>query len=149
MKKALLAGMLMLSGSGLCFTQSNIHRCEASVTDFNIDDKINLGGFTANVDPEKLSIKAFRFPGTKLFVTASVLYVQASPYAKGSPPVEMILTLVLSRRPYSGAEYDMKNKGVITNARVSVPLRSFEGAEIETIYLGRPEPMIIKAECNK
>jgi len=75
--------------------------------------------------------------------------MQASPYIKGSPPVEMILTLVLSRKAYTGVEYEMKNKDVITNARANISLKSLENAEIETIYLGKPEPVIIELECTK
>jgi len=149
MKKTLFASLLLLFSSSLCSAQSNVHRCEVSITDFNIDDKIKLGSLTANVEPEKLSIKAFRFPDTKLFVTASVLYMQASPYIKGSPPVEMILTLALSRKAYSAIEPEMKMADVITNARATVSLKAFEEAEIETIYLGKPEAVIVTLECRK
>jgi len=148
-EKTLLASLLLLSSPSLCSAQTDIHRCKVSITDFNIDDKIELGSFTAKVEPEKLSIRTFQFPKTRLFVTASVLYMQASPYIKGSPPVEMILTLVLSRKAYTGVEYEMKNKDVITNARANISLKSLENAEIETIYLGKPEPVIIELKCTK
>jgi hypothetical protein len=149
MKNLYLACLLLLIHSSLCFAQSSIHRCDVSITDFNIDDKIKLGSFTAQVKAENLVTRAFRFPDTKLFVTAGVLYMQESPYVEGSLPVEMVLTLVLSRKPYSGVEPEWKNKDVITNARAAILLKSFEQAKIETIYLGKPETVTITLECKK
>ena len=148
MKKLGFAWCLLLLGSSITLAQSSTHRCEVSITDFNIDDKIKLGSFTSDAKKkEPLFTKSFQFPDTKLFVTASVLYID--PYAEETPPNEMILTLALSKKAYSAIEAEMKDTDVITNARARVPLKSFERAAIETIYLGKPEAVIIELECKK
>jgi hypothetical protein len=148
MKKFCLALLMLLLGSTLAYAQGRMHRCEVSITDLNIDDKIKLGSFTTMVKAESLVTKAFRFPGTELFVTASVLYMQESPFLAGTPASEMIITLVLSKKAYSAIESEMKKEDVITNATSVVPLKSFERARIETIYLGKKQPMIIELECQ-
>ena len=150
MKKFYLALWILLLCSSLGYAQSLIHRCEVSITDLNIDDKIKLGSFTTQVKAETLVTKAFRFPDTDLFVTASVLYMQDSPFIAGTPVREMVLTLALSKKAYSAIESEMRNEDVITIARSIAPFRkSFERAEIETIYLGKKQPMIIELECKK
>jgi hypothetical protein len=65
------------------------------------------------------------------------------------PIREMILTLALGKKAYSAIESEMKNEDVITNARSIVSLKSFERAEIETIYLGKGQPIIVELECKK
>jgi len=82
-------------------------------------------------------------------VTVSVLYMQESPYKEGSPPVEMILTLVLGKKAYSNIENEMRNLEVLSIARAVVPLKSFEESKVETIYLAKRQPVIITLECSK
>ena len=75
--------------------------------------------------------------------------MQASPYKAGSPPVEIILTLVLGKKAYSNIENQMRNLEVLSIARAVVPLKSFEESRVETIYLGKRQPVIITLKCSK
>lgn len=148
-KKSARACLLLLLGSSLGFAQSSTHRCEVAIIDNNTDTMSKLGSFTTVVESEKLITKAFRFPGTELFVNTSVLYMQESPFIKGAPPSEMILTLLLGKKAYSEIETEMKNAEMITNAKAIVPLKSFQRAQVATIFLGQRQPVIITLECKK
>jgi hypothetical protein len=149
MKKLGLACLLLLLVSTLSLAKNDTHQCKVSLIDFNVDDGSTLGAFKTQIVSDKPITKAYRFPGTRLFVTTSVLYMQAFPYREASPPVEMILTLVLGKKPYSNIENEMRNLEVLSIARAVVPLKSFEVSKVETIYLGKRQPIIITLECNK
>jgi hypothetical protein len=140
---------LLLPGPTPASAGGGAHRCEVSVEDFNVDDIKKLGSFDTVVKSESLTTKAFRFPDTELFVSAGVLYMQDSPSDGKTPPSKMILTLALSKRAYSNIETEMKNAEVVTNARAIVPLKLFEGSEVETIFLGKSQPIIITLACKK
>jgi hypothetical protein len=128
--------------------QTSIHRCEVSTVDFNKDAKTKLGSFSTIVKSESQLTKVFRFPDTDLFITTSVLYMPKSPYSEGAQPSEAILTVLIGRKGYSEIETEMKDSEVISNARAVVPLKSFEKAEVETIFLGRRQP-VVALECTK
>jgi hypothetical protein len=149
MKKLGFVCLLLLLSSSVTFAQSHAHGCQVSITDFNTDDKTKLGSFTFDLKREKLIVKSYRFPDTELFVTASVFYKRASTYDAANLTDELILTLALGKKAYSVIESDMKNADMVTNARAIVPLKSFDEVEVETIYLGKPEAIIIALECKK
>ena len=149
MKKLSLSCLFILLVSTLSLAQSDSHQCRVSLVDFNTDDGSTLGTFTTRIVTDKPITNAYRFPSTRLFVTVSVLYMQESPYKEGSPPVEMILTLVLGKKAYSNIENEMRNLEVLSIARAVVPLKSFEESKVETIYLAKRQPVIITLECSK
>ena len=141
---------LILIGSSISsVAQTGVHQCEVSLVDFNTDTKNKLGSFEAPIKSENSLTKAFRFPNTDLFITTSVLYMSKSPYVEGSAPVEIILTVLIATKGYSEIETEMKASEVISNARAVVPLKSFERAEVETIFLGKRQPVIVALECRK
>ena len=82
-------------------------------------------------------------------MTANLAYFDQSRILGGPPQGVMILTVVLAKKAYTSIESEMKGSEVITNAREGVPLKTFRSAELETIYLGRPQPVIIALRCKR
>jgi hypothetical protein len=124
------------------------HRCSVSIVDFNTDYGSELGKFVTVVESDKTTIKAFQLPGTKLFVTAGVLYLQKSPYTKSEPPYEIRMTLILAKKAYLDTVSEMDNSKVLTIAIATAPLKSFETATVETAFLGKKQPVYISLECT-
>jgi hypothetical protein len=56
---------------------------------------------------------------------------------------------VLGKKAYSSIEREMSDSDVVRIARAVVPLKSFDEAKVETIYLGRRQPVILTLECKK
>jgi len=149
MTRLCLICLLLIFSAVQAFSQNKNHRCEISLTDFNTDVKTILGTFEATGKEPGFSSKALRFPGTDLFISASLLYLDQSTILKSPPSTEVVLTLALSKKAYTTIETEMKAEDVVSNARVVAPLKSFQIAELETIYLGRKQPVIIGLQCKQ
>jgi hypothetical protein len=54
----------LLRSSNPTLAETNAHRCEVSVVDFNKDAKNKLGSFSTLIKSEKVVTKAFQFPDT-------------------------------------------------------------------------------------
>jgi hypothetical protein len=142
------ACLALLMASVSAYAQSNLYRCEVSIADFNTDTGTSLGSFTTAIVKDKPITKAFRFPGTRLVITAGVLYMQESPYVEGAPPSKIILTLIIGKKEYPITGEGLRGTDVLSNARVALPLKSFEGARLETIFLEKREPVVFTLECK-
>lgn len=138
-----LAGVLLALAATSAFGQVAPHRCEVSVTNFNTDTRKTIGSFTTVVQQDKSVTKSFPFPGTKLVVTASTQYEQS---IEGE--AQMILMVILGKRAYPEIGEGLKGSDVKANARATVPLKSFERARVETIFLEERQPVIIGIECK-
>jgi len=141
-----LTGLLLAFGSTSALAQVG-HRCEVYVTNFNTDTRTDLGSFTTLLEVDKPVTKSFQFPETKLIVTASAQYGQSTD-AKGGLPSQIVLMIVLGKRAYPDTGEGLKSSDVKANARAVVPLKSFERARVETIFLEERQPIIIGLECK-
>ncbi len=146
-RRITLVCLLLTFASTSAFAQVGRHRCEVYVSDFNSDTRTNLGEFTTVVQADKPVTKSFQFPGTKLVVTASVNYAQ-SIGAPGGQADQIVLVVVLGKKAYPEGGEGLTSSEVKANARAVVPLKSFERAIIETIFLERRQPIIIGLECK-
>jgi hypothetical protein len=149
MNRLFLIALLLIFSSVKAFSQNNTINCEVSLTDFNTDVKTVLGTFEAIRNEQVFKTKAFRFPGTDLFISASLLHLRNSTILSSPPSTEVVLTLALSKKAYTSIETEMNSKDVVSNARMLVPLKSFQIAELETIYLGKKQPVIIGLRCKE
>ena len=88
MKSICIVCLIVLSASVALAQARNSDRCEVAVSATNPKDNAVLGKFTTVLGEEELTTKAFRLPGTRLFIVASVFYTDESMASeKGSDSV--------------------------------------------------------------
>jgi hypothetical protein len=141
-KELLFACAVLLACTGASLAQNpNYDRCEVGVTDVVTRGSRSLGSFDTVIGEEERTTKAFRLPGTRLFVVAAVFYTDES---MGSPERSdsMSLELTLSKsghrdvlRSLSFADAEMPAK--VSVGRVSMLVR----------LAGKPK--LVLMECRR
>ena len=99
-KNLLFACAVLLACAAPSWAQNpHYDRCEVGVTNLSTLRSGVLGSFDTVVGEEERTTKAFRLPGTKLFVVAAVFYTDESMGSpEGSDSMSLELTLSNSRR---------------------------------------------------
>lgn len=99
-KNLLFACAVLLMCAAASLAQNpNYDRCEVGVTNVGTLRSQALGSFDTVLGEEERTTKAFRLPGTKLFVVAAVFYTDESMGSpEGSDSMSLDLTLSKSRR---------------------------------------------------
>jgi hypothetical protein len=86
--------VLLLCAAALFAQNPNYDRCEVGVTDVGTRRSRSLGAFETVIGEEELTSKAFRLPGSKLFVVGAVFYTDESMASEqGSDSMSLELTL--------------------------------------------------------
>jgi hypothetical protein len=101
-----------------------------------------LGTFDTVVSEEELTSKAFRLPGTNLFVVASVWYTDESLAGKDSQD-SASLGLTISRNP----KRDILS--ALQYAEAEMLMENFEVARVTTIFKTQRHSFYIEMECRK
>lgn len=127
-KNFLFAGPVLLTCAAALFAQNpNYDRCEVGVTDVGSERSRSLGTFDTVIGEEERTIRAFRLPGTKLFVVGAVFYTDESMASEqGSDSMSLELTLshnarrnVLRSLSFADAEMPLK----VSVGRVSMLIK--------------------------
>src|SRR4051812_319701 len=129
MKRLYFACFIVLACTCSTLAQSgNADRCQVALADVRPQKSTELGTFTTVIAEEELTTRAFRLPGTKLYVVASVFYTDESMASeRGADSVSLELTLSRGRkrdvlRSLSWAEAEMPLNGFDVG-RVSMIVR--------------------------
>ncbi len=102
----------------------------------------DLGTFDTVVREEELTSKAFRLPGTELFVVASVWYTDESMAGKDSQD-SVSLGLTISRNP----QRDILSS--LRHAEAEMLMKNFEVARVTTIFKTEKHSFYLEMECRK
>jgi hypothetical protein len=154
-KTVALALLLLLSVSGASAQTKYADRCTVKsieMTGVKVSDLQNnpttkfkpteLGTFDTVVSEEELTSKAFRLPGTNLFVVASVWYTDESLAGKDSQD-SASLGLTISRNP----KRDILS--ALQYAEAEMLMENFEVARVTTIFKTQKRSFHIEMECRK
>ncbi|HYV25296.1 MAG TPA: hypothetical protein VE969_08660 [Pyrinomonadaceae bacterium] len=134
---------LILFSASIALGQArNSDRCEVAVAATNPKENVPLGKFTTVLGEEELTTKAFRLPGTRLFVVASVFYTDESMASeKGSDSV--MLELALS----TGQKRDVLHS--LSWAEAEMQLHDFEVGRVMMLVKSGGRPQLVIMECRK
>lgn len=143
MKQLLLTCLIVLACAGPMLAQSgNSDRCKVALADVKTEKSTELGAFTTVIAEEELTTRAFRLPGTKLFVVASVFYTDESMASeRGADSVS--LELILSK----GRTRDVLRS--LSWAEAEMPLNSFDVGRVSMIVRVNGRPKMLLMECRK
>lgn len=143
MKQLSLTCLIVLVCAGPTLAQSgNSDRCEVALADIKIGRSTQLGTFTTVIAEEELTTRAFRLPGTKLYVVASVFYTDESMASeRGADSVS--LELLLS----SGRKRDVLRS--LSWAEAEMPLNGFDVGRVSMIVRVNGRPKMVLMECRK
>ena len=120
----------------------NSDRCEVALADVQSQKSAELGTFTTVIAEEELTTRAFRLPGTKLHVVASVFYTDESMASEhGADSVSLELTL--SR----GRKRDMLRS--LSWAEAEMPLNGFDVGRVSLMVRVSGRLKMIVMECRK
>jgi hypothetical protein len=142
MRKLSLLCTVFLCASPVLAQSGNSDRCEVALADVKTQKSTGLGTFTTVIAEEELTTRAFRLPGTKLYVVASVFYTDESMASeRGADSVSLELTLSRVRkrdvlRSLSWAEAEM-------------PLNGFDVGRVSMIVRVNGRPKMVLMECRK
>ena len=142
MKTTCLVCLIVFSATTALAQASNSDRCEVALAATNPKDNVMLGKFTTIIGEEELTRKAFRLPGTRLFIVASVFYTDESMASeKGSDSV--MLELALS----TGQKRDVLHS--LSWAEAEMQLHDFEVGRVEMLIKSGGSPRLVVMECRK
>ena len=142
MKSICIVCLIVLSASVAPAQARNSDRCEVALAATNPKDNVLLGKFTTVLAEEELTTKAFRLPGTRLFIVASVFYTDESMASeKGSDSV--MLELALS----TGQKRDVLHS--LSWAEAEMQLHDFEVGRVEMLVKSGARPRLVIMECRK
>ncbi len=140
-----LTCLMVLVSAGPAFAHSaNSDRCAVALADVRIGKSTStqLGTFTTVVAEEELTTRAFRLPGTKLYVVASVFYTDESMVSeRGADSVS--LELLLSKGPKRDVLRSLRW------AEAEMPLHGFYAGRVSMIVRVNGRPMMVLMECRK
>jgi hypothetical protein len=120
----------------------NSDRCEVARADVKTQKSTGLGAFDTVMAEEELTTRAFRLPGAKLYVVASVFYTDESMASEhGSDSVSLELTL--SR----GRKRDVPRS--LNWAEAEMPLNGFDVGRVSMIVRVSGLPKVVMMECRK
>ncbi len=101
-----------------------------------------LGTFITVIAEEEATTRAFRLPGTKLFIVASVFYTDESMASeKSSSSVSLELALSRSRKR------DVLRS--ISWAEAEMPLNTFDVGRVTMLVKSSGKPQLVVMECKK
>lgn len=142
-KPLYLCCLLVLAGSWTTLAQStNSDSCAVGMADAKTGKVTELGTFKTVIAEEELTTRAFRLPGTKLYVVASVFYTDESMASdRGADSISLELTLSRGRkrdvlRSLSWAEAEMLT-------------REFDVGRVGMIVRVNGRPKMVIMECRK
>jgi hypothetical protein len=143
MKNLYFAFMVLLACACPTLAQSgNSDRCEVALADVRTQKITELGTFITVIAEEELTTRAFRLPGTKLYVIASVFYTDESMASeRGADSVS--LELLLSR----GQKRDVLRS--LSWAEAEMPLNGFDVGRVSMIVRVNGRPKMVLMECRK
>ncbi|MBL8149156.1 MAG: hypothetical protein JNN15_04430 [Blastocatellia bacterium] len=106
---------------------------------------IILGKFSTTIGEEELTTKSYKFPGTKLFVTASVFYTDESMASEGTSS-SMLVGIVLGPREYPDATLAPNN----SMAEVSQRDESFSVRVKRNLTVNQKDYLIgLECKCKR
>lgn len=141
MKDNLVLGcfiVLMISSSGNA-QNSRIHHCKVGVADAT--RKLVGYEFEAVIGDWHRTTKAYRLPGTKLFVVASVTYSENNSFAVPGPE-STLLELQVSERPKRD---HMKS---IAFAHTETRFNQKDTTFLQLLYRRNGRPLFIGIQCD-
>ena len=143
MKQLYFACLILLVCACPTSAQSgNSDRCVVALADVKTGKSTGLGTFTTVIAEEELTMRAFRLPGTKLYVVASVFYTDESMASeRGADSVSLELTL--SR----GRKRDVRRS--LNWAEAEMPLNGFDVGRVSIIVRVNGHPKMVLMECRK
>lgn len=152
MKKLCATGLIVLACAFAASAQSrnfatsaqsrNSDRCEVALADVEAGKVTELGTFSTVIAEEELTTRAFRLPGTRLFVVASVFYTDESMASeRGADSVSLELTL--SR----GRKRDVLRS--VSWAEAEMPTNGFEVGRVGMLVRVNGRPKMVLMECRK
>ncbi len=164
MKKTLLAKLIVMLLAGMTATQSDGDRCHVYVVDVaraqktlaefresgsvEADKKaLSVGQtvfpeFRTVVGEEELTTKSYRFPGSKLMITASVFYTDES-MASSEGQDSMLLGIVVSPRAHPDA------LSVPNNAVAEITSKGSDTARAKKHVMVNGRLYLVGIECRR
>jgi hypothetical protein len=120
----------------------NSDRCEVALADVQTQKSTELGAFATVIAEEELTTRAFRLPGTKLYVVASVFYTDESMASeRGADSVSLELTV--SR----GRKRDVLRS--LSWAEAEMPLNDFDVGRVSMTVRVNGRLKMVVMECRK
>jgi hypothetical protein len=142
MRKLLLLCIVSACACPVLAQSGNSDRCEVALADVKTQKSTELGTFATVIAEEELTTRAFRLPGTKLYVVASVFYTDESMASeRGADSVS--LELSLSR----GRKRDVLRS--LNWAEAEMPLNGFDVGRVSMIIRANGLPKMVIMECRK
>lgn len=118
--------------------QTKQHTCRVSNYDFQTDRVNEFANFRSDFeDPE--TIRTFRIPNSKLFVTVGV--------SSDKDINKLFLSLVIGKKAFKGNVDEFKSGNFFHNSSVSLPLKSFEFGGVSTVLIEKKLTYSISFEC--
>jgi hypothetical protein len=143
MKQLQVTGLILLVCACQTLAQSdNSDRCKVALADVRSRKSTELGTFTTVIAEEELTTRAFRLPGTKLYVVASVFYTDES-MASGRGADSVSLELGLSK----GRKRDVLHS--LSWAEAEMPLNGFDVGRVSMIVRVNDRLKMVLMECRK
>jgi hypothetical protein len=134
--------ILLVCACPMLAQSGNSDRCEVALADVKTGKATELGTFTTVIAEEELTTRAFRLPGTKLYVVASVFYTDESMASEqGADSVSLELTL--SR----GRKRDVLRS--LSWAEAEMPLNGFDVGRVSMTVRVNGRPKMVLMECRK
>jgi len=132
---------VLIAASPVAAQNPNFDRCQIGVADVHGSRSQALGTFDTVMGEEERTVRAFRLPGTKLFVVASVFYTDES-MASDRGADSMSLELTLSRRPGRRILRSISFADAEFPAQVSV-------GRVSLLTKAARKPQLVVMECRR
>lgn len=132
---------LLIVASPAAAESPNFDRCEVGVADVRGSRTRALGTFDTVIGEEEPTVRAFRLPGTKLFVVASVFYTDES-MASDQSYDSMSLELTLSRTARRRILRSLSFADAELPAQVSV-------GRVSLLTQAAGKPQLVVMECRR
>ena len=142
MRKLFLLCIMLACASPILAQSRNSDRCEVALADLRTRQSTELGTFTTVIAEEELTTRAFRLPGTRLYIVASVFYTDESMASeRGEDSVS--LELILSR----GRKRDVLRS--LSWAEAEMQLDGFDVGRVSMIVRANGRPQMVRMQCRK
>jgi hypothetical protein len=141
--------LILFSSTSVAAQTNNSDRCQVAVLDLtgkNAEDirsvsPLELGAFDTVVYEGEVTTRAFRLPGTKLFIVASVSYDDETlATEKGADSVSFELTISTRRKR------DVQRSLVFAHAEM--PLNGFDVGRVSTMVRAGGRKQLVIMECR-
>jgi len=120
----------------------NSDRCEVALVDPKAAKTTVLGTFTTVIAEEELTTRAFRLPGHKLYVVASVFYTDESMASKRGAD-SVTLEIALS----TGRKRDVLRS--LSWATAEMPLNGFDVGRVSMMITLKGRAKVVLMQCRE